>query len=176
MFNPQAENEIYLSDELIRQWMDEYVSRNAERIRLIAQVEELQKKISELLPVIQQLDNKIRAAVPFSPKVLEWIEEQEANSADNIALTDAILKSLHRVTNPTSSLQRATLLNIVTQVGYPAHKLQANPNYIYIALKRLIDRKLIIEEPAHHFRLTDDGRVAAEQTGPESDDPNASSN
>jgi hypothetical protein len=76
MLNPQAENEIYLSDELIRQWMDDYVSLNAERVRLIAQVEELQKKIGELLPIIQQLDNKIRAAVPFSPKVLEWIEEQ----------------------------------------------------------------------------------------------------
>jgi len=164
MLNREAENEVvYLSEKLIRQWMDEYVSLNAERVSLIAQVEELQKTIGELLPIIQNLNSKIRAAVPFSPKVAEWLEEQEANSADNIALTDAILKALFRVTNPTVALQRATLQSTVTQLGYPAHKLQANPNYIYIALKRLIDRKLIMEEPAHHFRLTDAGRVEAEQ-------------
>jgi len=164
MLNQQADNEIvYLSEKLIRQWMDEYVSLNAERARLIAQVAELQKKIGELQPIIQNLNNKIRAAVPFSPKVAEWIEEQESNSPDNIALTDAILKSLLRVMNPTVALQRVTLQGTVTQLGYPEHKLQANPNYIYIALKRLIDRKLIMEEPAHHFRLTDAGRVEAEQ-------------
>jgi len=163
MLDREAENEIYLSEKLIRQWMDDYVLRNAERARLVAQVEELQNKISELHPIIQNLNSKIRAAVPFSPKVAEWIEEQEANSPDNIALTDAILKALLRVMNPTTSLQRATLQSTVTQLGYPEHKLQANPNYIYIALKRLIDRKLIMEEPAHHFRLTDAGRVEAEQ-------------
>ena len=163
MHDSEQENEVYLSENLIREWMDGYVSLNAERVRLIAQVEELQRKISELVPVIQNLNNKIRAAVPFSPKVAEWIEEQEANSADNVALTDAILKSLIRVTNPTVAVQRATLQSTVTQLGYPAHKLQANPNYIYIALKRLIDRGLIMEEPAHHFRLTDAGRVEAEQ-------------
>jgi hypothetical protein len=139
------------------------VSLNAERARLIAQADELRKKISDLLPIIQNLDTKIRAAVPFSAKVADWIEDQEANSPDNIALTDAILKSLLTVMNPTTSLQRATLISTVTQLGYPEHKLQANPNYIYIALKRLIDRKLIMEEPAHHFRLTDQGRLEAEQ-------------
>jgi hypothetical protein len=163
MANPQAEDEVYLSEQLIRQWMDEYVSLNAERVRLIAQVDEFQKQIGELLPVIQNLDNKIRAAVPFSPRVARWIEDQEDNSPDNIALTDAILKALLRVTNPTVALQRTTLQTTVTQLGYPAHKLQANPNYFYIALKRLIDRKLIMAEPAHHFRLTDTGRMEAEQ-------------
>ena len=163
MANPQKEDAVYLSEKLIRQWMDEYVSLKGERIRLIAQVDEFQKKIDELLPLIQNLDQKLRAAVPFSPKLAEWLEEQEDNSPDNIALTDAILKSLYRVTNPTVALQRATLQNTVTQLGYPAHKLQANPNYLYIALKRLMDRKLIMEEPAHHFRLTEAGRAEAEQ-------------
>ena len=163
MANSQEEDEVYLSERLIRQWMEKYVSLNGERIRLIAKVDEFEKKISELLPVIQELSNKLRAAVPFSPKLTEWLEEQDDNSPENIALTDAILKSLFRVTNATVSLQRATLQNTVTQLGYPAHKLQANPNYLYIALKRLMDRKLIMEEPAHHFRLTEAGRAEAEQ-------------
>ena len=163
MTNPQKDDAVYLSEKLIRQWMDEYVSLKGERIRLIAQVDEFQKKIDDLLPLIQNLDQKLRAAVPFSPKLAEWLEQQEDSSPDNIALTDAILKSLLRVTNPAVSLQRATLQNTVTQLGYPAHKLQANPNYLYIAIKRLMDRKLIMEEPAHHFRLTEVGRVEAEQ-------------
>jgi seryl-tRNA synthetase len=163
MLDREAEDLVYLSERLIRQWMDEYVSLNAQRARLIAQVDELQNKINELHPIIQNLNTKIRAAVPFSSKVGEWIEEQEANSPDNIALTDAILKTLLRVTNPTVALQRSTLQTSVAQFGYPAHKLQANPNYLYIALKRLIDRKLIMEEPAHHFRLTDTGRAEAQQ-------------
>jgi seryl-tRNA synthetase len=163
MANPQKEDQVYLSEGLIRQWMEEYVSLTAERTRLVAHLDELHKKLDELLPTIQNLNNKIRAAVPFSPRLAEWIEEQEDNSPDNIALTDAILKTLLRVTNPTVALQRATIQSTVTQFGYPAHKLQANPNYIYIALKRLMDRKLIMEEPAHHFRLTDAGRVEAEQ-------------
>jgi len=163
MANPRKEDEVYLSEELIRRWMDEYVTLNTERIRLIAQIDELQEKKDELLPAIQNLNNKIRAAIPFSPKVAEWLEDQEDSSPENIALTDAILKALLRVTNPTVALHRATLQSTVTQLGYPAHKLQANPNYIYIAIKRLMDRKLITEEPAHHFRLTDAGRIEAEK-------------
>ena len=97
MANPQKDDQVYLSERLIREWMEEYVSLTAERVKLVAQVDELQKKLDELLPAIQNLNTKIRAAVPFSPRLEEWIEQQEDNSPDNIALTDAILKTLLRV-------------------------------------------------------------------------------
>jgi seryl-tRNA synthetase len=163
MSSSQREDEVYLSDKLIRQWMDEYVSLDGERRRLTAQVSELQEKISELLPVIQTLDDKIRAAAAFSPKLAQWIEEQEDNSPDNVALRDAILKSLLMVTNSTVALQKSTLQSAVSQLGYPAQKLQTNPDYLHMALRRLRDRKLIVEEPADHFRLTDAGRVEAKK-------------
>jgi hypothetical protein len=163
MNQPLEKDEVYLSERLIREWMEQYVTLNAERVSLIAQVSVLQTKIDELLPIIQNLNNQLRAAIPFSPKVAEWLEEQEDNSPDSAALTDAILKTLLRVTNPTVALQRTTLQSTVTLHGYPVHKLQANPNYLYIALKRLMGRGLIVEEPDHHFRLTEAGRSEAEQ-------------
>lgn len=161
MADQEQPDEVYLSAQLIRQWMAEYTTLLAERTSLSAQQIELQRKMNEVGSKIQVLGNKLRAAAPFSPKILEWMQEQEFDQIENVALTDAILKALLRIP-PGSAMNRNILQNTVPQLGYPAQKLQANPNYLYIALKRLADRNLITEAPPGHFSLTGPGRVEAQ--------------
>lgn len=159
MTDQPNDDEVYLSAQLIRQWQAEYSQLLTERASLTDQQAEIQKRMNEVASKIQSLGNKLRAAAPFSPKILEWMQEQEFEP-ENVALTDAILKALLR-THPNQRINRNMLQQLVPQAGYPANKLQANPNYLYIALKRLADRNLIIEDPPGHFQLTGTGRVEA---------------
>jgi hypothetical protein len=50
-------------------------------------------------------------------------------------------------------LNREIIKQILPRTGYVTQKLNANPNYFYTALKRLVDRQQIIESPPGHFRL-----------------------
>ena len=46
MANPQKDDQVYLSERLIREWMEEYrVWRTAERVKLVAQLDEFAEKI-----------------------------------------------------------------------------------------------------------------------------------
>jgi DNA-binding PadR family transcriptional regulator len=60
-------------------------------------------------------------------------------------------------------MSKSIIMQTVHQYGYPQQKLQANPNYINIALKRLIDRRLIYEGPSGHYAITDAGRAELER-------------
>jgi hypothetical protein len=154
------EDRVYLSAKDIRQWKDEYAALIAERMALANEFTDLQKRQTDVGNRIAALGQRLRQAVPFSPELAAWLEDQDFNLPENVALTDAILKSLLR-THLNAPMQRQAIQQMVPQLGYPAQKLQSNPNYLYIALKRLSDRNLIVEAPPHHFRLTDQGRAEA---------------
>jgi hypothetical protein len=153
-------NEVLLTVEQIRQWMDEYKAIGAERARLNAVLEETQKGLSETDTKLITIAKKLRLAAPFYPKISEWLEEEEFNTPDSVALTLAILTALaHHPVN--TSISRNVLQQTVGQFGYPPQKLLANPNYLSIALKRLITRQLIEEAAAQHFKITPVGRAEA---------------
>jgi hypothetical protein len=155
------ENEVFLSTQHIQQWMNEYSSLVSERTNLTTRQEELQKKLVMIGNDIQDVYHKLRAAIPFYPKIGEWLQEQEFAS-ESTALTDAILKALAQLP-PGHPVNRAVIQQSVPQFGYSSQKLQANQNYMYIALKRLMDRKLINEIAPSHFVLTNAGRAEAAQ-------------
>ena len=182
---------VYLSEPMICGWQDEYVSLAAARTELTAQVSEMNKKVGEIDTKLTELIQKIRAAVPFNPTLGEWVQEQEFEAQpDNVALTDAILKAFlrfpqaavvhaaarhHRlppglrqqiVNQPPPApptINRQQIVQILPSVGYPAQKLNANPNYLYIALKRLLKRELIEEPSPGQFRITPKGRMEAQK-------------
>lgn len=159
----QPENEVYLSAQHIREWKGEYEALITERSTLNAQITELQGKQGEVSAKIASIGQKLQLAIPFSPGLSEWIQEQEFSATpDNVTLTNAILKAFLRVPGG-HAMPRQNIAHYLPQVGYPAQKLQANPNYLYIALKRLVDRKLIEEAHSGHFRLTNEGRMAAQK-------------
>jgi hypothetical protein len=156
------EGQIFLSEKLIQQWKVEYVSLFGERNQLSEQLKEVQSKQNVVTAKIQEIGNKLRSATAFSPPLAEWMIEQEVESAENIPLTTAILKALLRL-HQNQAMNRNNLQVLVPQLGYPAQKLQANPNYIYIAIKRLLERKppLIREHPPGHYMLPPEGRAEA---------------
>jgi hypothetical protein len=159
-----TENEIYLSAQLVREWQDEYVALTSHRTDLTREQEALIKQINEANARLGVLLHKIKAAAPFSPKILEWLQEQEfVAQPDNVALTDAILKVFLRFATGIP-IPRQNFVNVLPSVGYPAQKLNANPNYLYIALKRLRERELIEEVGgAGHFVITPKGRAEAQK-------------
>ncbi len=157
------EGQIFLSEKLIQQWKTEYLSLFNQRNTLAQQVREVQAQQLQVNNKIQEIGNKLRGASQFLPSLGEWIIEQDIEStAENISLTTAILKALARHA-PHVAVNRNTLQTTVPQLGYPAQKLQANQNYMYIAIKRLLERKppLIKENPPGHYSLTNEGRAEA---------------
>lgn len=153
----EEDNQVYLSSQHVRQWMTEYSEAIDARIGLQTQANEIQQKVNELTTKIQALGTKLKSAMPFEPKIAEWMTEREFDATENIPLTNAILRGLFRI--PLGQfVQRNQIHSLVQQVGYPLQKLQANQNYLYIALKRLTDRKLIVEQQNGYFAITETGR------------------
>lgn len=163
MSDDAADDEIYLSAKHIRDWKADYEASVNEASAIATQIQELQAKQSQLANKILVLKQKIHSAIPFSPSLGEWIQEQEFNSSgDNVTLTKAILKSLAQL--PLGhAMNRQQIPQLVPRFGYPPQKLNANPNYLYIALKRLADRKLVEEVPGGSFKLTETGRTEAQR-------------
>jgi hypothetical protein len=156
-----AEDTVYLSEQLIRRWQDEYVGLASERADVTTQVDQLNKRVTEINGKLTALQNKLKSAVPFNPKLIEWLQEQEFMAQpENVALTDAILKVFLRFPAP-QQIPRQNFNNILPAVGYSPQRLQANPTYLYIALKRLIVRELIEEPTPGQFRITNKGREEA---------------
>jgi hypothetical protein len=154
------DDEVYLSAKHIRDWKAEFEALTIEQSGVSVQINSLQKRHTELANKIQSLRQKLHLAIPFSPSLGEWIQEKEFDATpDNVTLTDAILKAIVRF----QVANRNMLQQNVQQFGYPAQKLQSNPNYLYIALKRLKDRKFIEEAPPDQFRLTSAGQAEAAQ-------------
>jgi hypothetical protein len=154
------EGQIFLSEKRVQQWKDEYIRLLGEQRTLAVQSKELQNKQTAVNNQINEIGHKLRSAIPFSPPLSEWMTEQEIDRGENIPLTTAILKSLLRV--PVGHrMNRMAVQQTVPQLGYSPQKLQATPNYLHIALKRLLERKLIIENPAGSYLLTEAGRAEA---------------
>jgi hypothetical protein len=158
------DDEVYLSAKHIRDWKADYEASINEASVVSAQITELQAKQTQLASKIQGLKQKIHSAIPFSPSLGEWMQEQEFDSSgDNTTLTKAILKTLAQV--PVGHpMNRGNIPGMVPRFGYPQQKLSSNPNYLYIALKRLTDRKLLEEMPGGNYRLTDMGRMEAQKS------------
>ena len=157
-------DEVYLSTSLIREWKAEYEAAVSERNALVVQIHELQQKQSAFDAKIQSLTNKIKSATPFAPDLSEWLEEQSFNqSNETLALPDAILKLMIRIFPMNGHVQAFQIQQHLPQVGYPQQKLSATPNYLGIALKRLVGRNLLAESPKGQFRLTTQGRMHAQQ-------------
>lgn len=157
------ENEILLSAKQVRDWKAEYEALITQQSALVTHIHDLQRQHAELVNKAQVVMNKIHGALPFLPELGEWIQEQQFNSSgDNATLTKAILKTLTLV--PIGhAMNRQQIPQHVARFGYPPQKLQANPNYLYIALKRLVDRKYLEEVPGGSFRLTQTGRTEAQK-------------
>ncbi len=159
----QEESEVYLSGTHIRQWKADYEALLAERATLAGQMAELQQKQNAVNTNIQNLANKLRLAIPFAPGLSEWLEDQDFNlSPETTALTDAILKALMQIP-PGHQIQPVQIQGLVPRFGYPQQKLQANPNYLYIALRRLVVRGFVEEPMKGTYRLTQPGRTQAQQ-------------
>ena len=135
-----------ITAQMVRPWQDEHT-------RLRIELEETKAKIGPLQAKLSQMDALIKAAAPYSPELQEWLEleEERAMGAEGVALTDAIKKAL--TAHKGKPLARDTIKNLLPQYGYPAAKLQVNPNYFYTALKRLGTRQEITEEPPGQFQL-----------------------
>jgi hypothetical protein len=158
------DDEVYLSAKHIREWKADYEASINEASVIAAQINELQAKHAQIASKIQGLKQKIHLAIPFSPGLGEWIQEQEFNSSgDNVTLTKAILKSLAQIP-PGHPMPRQNIPMLVPRFGYPQQKLNSNPNYLYIALKRLTDRKLLEEMPGGNYKLTDVGRIESQKS------------
>lgn len=162
---PDEDDEIYLSAKHIRDWKADYEASVTEASAIAAQITDLQSKHTQLTSKVHGLRTKIQLAIPFSPGLGEWIQEQEFNSSgDNVTLTKAILKSVAQIPGG-HPMNCQTITAQVPRFGYPPQKLNSNPNYLYIALKRLTDRKLLeeIQPGSGNFRLTNEGRMEAQK-------------
>jgi hypothetical protein len=143
---PAVPNANLITSEMIQCWKDE-------RSRVIAELTEIQSKISLLKKSLTQVDALLRAASVFSPELQEWWDEEDekAMGAEGVALTAAIKKAIFA--HKGNPVARDGIRNMLPQYGYSLQKLQVNPNYLYTALKRLVARKEIVEDPAGQYRL-----------------------
>jgi hypothetical protein len=128
------ENKVFLSSEHIKVWQDE-------RMTLAAELVSIDERTRLLRARIEEIDKMLQSAAIFVPALKEWLE---SISPEDAALTEAILKTL-RARAVGTTLSRDGIKARLPQHGYPASKLEANPNYLYTAMKRLIDRGLIVE-------------------------------
>lgn len=128
----------------VTQWIQERTVLVQGREVAAAVVSDHDKRIGEI-------DKRIAAAAVLSHVVDEMKQELEAESG-KVPLTKAIVDVLTTVF-PGRPVDRNLLKKSVTRVGYPVDRLNTNPNYLYIAIRRLLDRDLIKEEPEGHFVL-----------------------
>lgn len=157
-------DEIYLSSGQIREWQIEYETLGNELVQLMEQAKVINQRQQSVNQKIQSLAHKIRLAVPFAPALAEWLEEQNFNqSAETLALPDAILKVMIRAFPMNPHVPLNMIQSQLPQFGYPPQKLHATPNYLGIALKRLVARSLLVEPVKGQYGLTQAGRAYAQQ-------------
>lgn len=120
-------------------------------MKLAAELKRVRAQAQNLSAKIDEIDGRLRSAVAFVPALKEWLDAVDFE--DDVALTDAIVAVLKR--KPTGRMvPRDEIRRQLPTVGYSSAKLAANPNYFYIALKRLVERGLIVEgAPTGRFAL-----------------------
>jgi predicted nuclease with TOPRIM domain len=145
---PHVTTTAFLTAEHVEQWKAER-SNFADRLSALkGQVEQINAEMTQITAEIAKRDQMLRNAVPFVPGLAEWLDSIDP---ETIALTDAIKRVLQM--HHGQPLNREIIKQILPRTGYVTQKLNANPNYFYTALKRLVDRQQIIESPPGHFRL-----------------------
>jgi hypothetical protein len=136
------ESNILLRVSDITGWKAEWESMDDAIQEAEARVKQLRRRRSELSTLLT-------GAVAFAPDLKNWLEEQEQkrlerearDAPEDLALTDAILKILKKQGKATRDVIRGHLPG----AGYAIQKIQANPNYLYTAIARLIARDKIEE-------------------------------
>jgi len=149
----EREKQVLLSSADLEQW-------RAEWEKIDDDIAEAEKRVHDVHRRKQELSHLLQGAAVFSSELATWwkaqqelqIQRQEQASGDDVALTDAIVRFL-KLRTPQRPASRERIRNHLPSVGYPNAKIMANPNYLYTALKRLIDRKIIKEGPAGHYSL-----------------------
>jgi hypothetical protein len=124
-----------------------------ERMQLAEQIREEDEKVSALRVELAKVDDRLRAAMLFVPELQDWFDQEDEKQMGQevVPLTDAIIRFL--TANKGRVFPRDTIKANLQNFGYAVTKLNANPNYLYTALKRLIKRDEIVEAPPGHFRL-----------------------
>jgi hypothetical protein len=135
----------------------------AKRVQFAAELVEVQRKIGPLTAAIRQMDNLLKAVAPSFPGLEDWIKENiSANpliddtntTVEDVPLTNAIKRVLMGRREPPGRLTTRERIKVgLPSAGYPLDKINANPNYLYTALKRLVDRGEIIEAPGGNYRI-----------------------
>jgi hypothetical protein len=138
----------FLTAEHVENWKAERASFVDQQNKLKEQLAVIQQKIAQCATEIAQREQMLRQAIPFVPDLADWFESMDPEA---IALTDAIKRALHM--HRGQALNREIIKQLLPRVGYAVAKLNANPNYFYTALKRLVIRNEIMEAPPGHFRL-----------------------
>lgn len=139
----KAENHAILTTEDIRQWQDRFSEISEE-------IGEARRKIADLEGERSAFEVKFKAASLFAPDITQWLSEQ-VPPAEEIALTEAIIKALQ--TNGPKSIARDRLKSLLPAAGYAETKLNANPNYLYVAIKRLLTREKIVEVEEGTYKI-----------------------
>lgn len=144
--NPNQPKVLLSTDDVAR-WQHEWLTID-DRIR------DAELHISELRKLKTELLRRLEGVSLFVPEVSSWLKEQqellrqkeEREAPDDVALTEAIVRVL-TARGPARPVTRERLRAYLPNFGYSTTKIQANPNYLYIALKRLVDRGIIVEGP-----------------------------
>jgi hypothetical protein len=146
---------VLLSSTDVANWQREWLT-------IDDRVQAAEQQIVALRAQKAEVTKKLEGAALFVPKVADWLKQQaeylrlkeEAKAPDDVALTDAIVRILRtRVSPARPVMSRDRIRTYLPAAGYPTAKIQANPNYLYIALKRLVDRNVIIESPPGHYKI-----------------------
>ena len=141
----KTEVKVFLSSSDVELW-------KADRARIVGEITEATAKIEALRADLNTLDKKMKAAILFVPDLEEWLDEETERQMgqEAVALTDAIKKVL--AINILRPVPRDEIKLQLSKVGYSTEKLRANPNYFYIALKRLVERNEITEAKPGFFK------------------------
>ena len=118
-----------------------------EQTKSLEQQKVIAKRLAEMSSELQILDKNLVAAATLAPELEEQL--QDVLVPEEPALTDAIVKVLQQ---KPEGVDREYIRGRLPVVGYATAKLDKNPNYLYIALKRLINRRRI-EENEGKFRI-----------------------
>jgi hypothetical protein len=138
-------------DEVITSEMAELWQN--ERVRISEEIAQILAKTNRLQARLVHINGLLKAAAALRPEIQDWLdsEEEKAMGEEAVVLTTAIKRFL--TANKGKPSQREAIKTGLPQHGYPAIKLQANPNYFYTALKRLVKREEILEAPSGAFSL-----------------------
>lgn len=123
------------------------------RATLVAQRRELLDQVAPLTAEIADIDNKTAAAMLIAPSVADVFFKADAVD-DAVQLPDAILEALKIPPIPTPGITREQIKQRLPMVKYDVSRLQANPNFLHIALKQMVERKQLVEKGSR-FRLVE---------------------